>query len=285
MTHDQLLVFVTRCVRDKVITERRAAELLLAFDRGKLDPADLPEDQEDSDLIPILLISTSLLIRLLRNLGYSVKQPLAVPASATQGLKEALREEFKQQSRRLASTLALSGDVNAWQSGMADLIKRNMVENAIVGAGRMLTVDELALMQPAADEQMAFLARFADRIALGELNKKQFEIHPAAVAKDERPMSFEAIANRAEMYGRAGLALNSLFEEISGEFGTGWVVDYIALDDQSTCSACSGAQGSYLPESGPFPGDICFGGMRCRCRREVRFDPAAYAELTGAIAA
>jgi hypothetical protein len=269
MTRAELLAFLTRCVRDGVITTRRAAELLLAFDNGTLDPVDLPTEQEDSDLVPVLLLATAALIALLHRLGYSVEQLLVIPAAAQDALKEALRVEFQVRSRALARLLQQSGDVNAWQSGMADLVKRNIVESAIVGAGRILTPAELAFLQPAAEEQLAFIARFADRIALQEMVNA--------------PLSEAQIAARSETYGRTGLAVVALFNELSGDFGPGWVASYIALDDRGTCSNCHGAQGDYEIGSGPMPGEICFGGMRCRCRREVRFDPAAYARLTGTI--
>lgn len=273
MTHDQLLAFLIRCVRDRVITERRAAELLLAFDRGELDPADLPEDQEDSNLIPILLLSTSLLIRLLRGLGYSVEQPLVIPASATEGLKEALRLEFQQQARRLAAVLQASGDVNAWQSGMADLIKRNMVENAMVGAGRTLTPEELGMLQPAADEQMAFLARFADRIALDDMLGD--------------PMSEAEIGARSVLYGKAGITAGAVFDEMTANRGTGWVYYYISRDDFSTCSPCLAAEeaGPYLEGQGPYPGDVCLGGGYCRCVRQAVYDVGIALELEGEAAA
>lgn len=269
MNRDDLLAFLTRCVRDRVITTRRAAELLLAFDEGRLDPVDLPDEQEDSDLVPVLLLAMAALIALLRRLGYSATQPLVIPAAAQDALKEALRIEFQVRSRALARVLQQSGDVSAWQSGMADLVKRNIVENAIVGAGRILTPAELTFLQPAAEEQLAFLARFADRIALQEMISA--------------PISEAQIAARSATYGRTGLAVNSLFSELAGNYGAGWVVEYVARDDRGTCSNCHAAQGIYLPTEGPMVAEVCFGGLLCRCRREVRFDPAAYARLTGTI--
>ncbi len=270
MTRTELLAFLTRVVGDGLITERRAAELLLAFDNGTLDLDGLPEE-EDDDLFLVIPFVIGLLVILLRRLGYAANpRRLIIPDAAKAALREALRTEFQLRTRALAAALHRSGDVRAWQHGMAELIKRNLVENAIVGAGRNLTALELSQMTPMAQEQLAFLARFADAIALGRVT--------------DNPMSFAAIAARSDLYGRMGIAFNAFFEELSGDYGPGWVVQYIAIDDRGTCSACHGAQGLYLPSEGPMPGEICFGGMRCRCRRELRFDPGAYARLTGASA-
>lgn len=268
MSREQLLAFLTRVVRDGRITERQAAELLLAFDEGRLDPSDLPEEQEDEDLILVLPWVVAILVLLLRRLGYPVNpRRLTIPSAARGALQEALRIDFKVRSRTLAAVLARTGDISAWQKGMAELIRRNMIENAVVGAGRILTASELSALTPLVQEQLAFLARFADDIVLAELIGK--------------PMSEGAIAARAELYGRMGLALDSFFEEFSKDYGPGWVVEYIAVDDGGTCGPCHNAQDLYLPTEGPMPGEICYGGMRCRCTREVRYDPVAYARLTG----
>lgn len=266
MTRDELLVFLARCVRDRLITERRAAELLLAFDNGTLNPAELPE-QEDSNLLPVLLLSTALLMRLLRRFGYSTRQPLVIPHVAVGALKEALRLEFQARARVLAATLAGTDNIAAWQAAMANLIKQNMIENAIVGAGRALSAAEVVGLEHLALEQMAFLARFADEIALSRMMGAM--------------MSEAMIGARSELYGRMGLALSSYFTEQAGDYGPGWIVEYQAHDDENTCSACLAAEGEYLPTEGPQIGEVCYGGMRCRCSRIARYDPVAYARLTG----
>jgi hypothetical protein len=288
MTREQLLEFLTRVVRDRRITERQAAELLLAFDEGRLDPADLPEEQEDDDLIIVLPWVVAALVILLRRLGYPANpQRLIIPPVAREALQEVLRAEFQVRSRALAAILHRTGDINAWQKGMADLIKRNMIESATVGAGRILTLAELRALEPMAEEQMAFLARFADRITIGNLMKKQFAINPDSVPANIRPMTFEAIAARSELYGRMGISFNAFFNELAAGYGPGWIVDYISMDDGGVCSNCidNELRGPYLPNSGPFPAENCYGGSRCRCRREARFDPVAYARLTDKIAA
>ena len=272
MTRADLLQFLVRCVRDSILTERQAAELLQAFDEGTLDPADLPTQQEDSDLAPVILSATAALVAIIRRLGYPVSEiRLIIPDVVQTGLKEALRADFTARSRAIALQLERTGNVAAWQRSMGNLIKRNVVENAIAGAGRALTPSEIAALRPMIQEQMAFLGRFADKIALGKVTGK--------------PMSTGAIAARAETYGRMGLAVESFFKEASGDFGFGWVAEYIAVDDGGTCGPCHAAQGDYLSGEGPHPGELCFGGMRCRCHREMRYDPASYTRLTGEVAA
>lgn len=64
----------------------------------------------------------------------------------------------------------------------------------------------------------------------------------------------------------------------------GYVVDYRAVDDRGTCDPCLQAEqnGPYLANEGPMPAAVCLGRGRCRCRRELVYDPAAYARLRGA---
>lgn len=272
MTRAEFLQFLTRVVRDGIITERQAAEFLLAFEHGTLDPSDLPTEQEDSDLAPVILLATAALVAIIRNLGYSASEiRLVIPDAIQTGLKEALRADFKTRSLARALQLERTGNIASWQRSMGNLIKRNVIENAMAGAGRALTPSEIVALRPMIVEQMAFLGRFADKIALGKVTGK--------------PMSVGAIAARAETYGRMGLAVESFFGELAADYGAGWIVEYRAMDDLHTCSNCIAAEGIYLPTEGPQIGEVCFGGMRCRCSREVRYDPAAYAGLVGEVAA
>lgn len=127
--------------------------------------------------------------------------------------------------------------------------------------------------------QAAYLQRFADRAAGGLLAAR-------AGLPGLSPLSLGQLTERAAMYGGIGRALFfqafEQYRQVDGEGNpTGWIVQYIARDDDRTCSPCYAAQGYYLPGQGPYPGQVCLGRHHCRCRRVVMFDPAIYASLTG----
>lgn len=120
----------------------------------------------------------------------------------------------------------------------------------------------------AAQEQAGFLARFADEVAVSALLG--------------RPLSPEAVAARSALYGGAGRAEFYRGKEI-GQTG-GWVIEYHARDDRHTCTPCLEAEEAspFLPGEGVFPGAVCRGRGRCRCRRVPRFDPITYDRLKAA---
>lgn len=109
----------------------------------------------------------------------------------------------------------------------------------------------------------------------------------AVRALQGKPLSEAAIAQRAAQYGGVGRAAFYTGMEGSATTQRGYVARYVARDDDRTCVRCldAEARGPYLPGDGPKPGDVCLGRHRCRCTRELVYDPAAWARLTGRVAA
>jgi hypothetical protein len=64
-------------------------------------------------------------------------------------------------------------------------------------------------------------------------------------------------------------------------FPFGWVAVYDAIGDNNTCGPCAAAaaQRYFLLTRGPFPGQICQGQAKCRCRRTPRYLPEEYRRL------
>ena len=84
--------------------------------------------------------------------------------------------------------------------------------------------------------------------------------------------------NRALMYGGTGWGAWFKGNITAKARGDGYVVRYIAKDDDRTCSPCYEAErnGPYLPNDPrlPYPGEVCRGHGKCRCRHEVIYDMA-----------
>jgi hypothetical protein len=64
-------------------------------------------------------------------------------------------------------------------------------------------------------------------------------------------------------------------------FPFGWVAEYVAIGDSHTCRPCADAAAKkyFLLSRGPFPGSVCKGQARCRCRRIPRYLPQEYQRL------
>lgn len=168
-----------------------------------------------------------------------------------------------------------------WQAAARRLNQTTIRTMAELGAGGPLD-NYAAAIRTIQLEQAAYLQRFTEQIAGARLAAAHPDLFPGGA----RSMSFEQIAARHAMYTGPGRALYFQLAEESeiGEDGAaGFVVYYNAMDDNRTCTPCREAeQGSpYLPGAGPMPGEVCAGGGACRCSREMVYDPAAYARLTG----
>lgn len=264
MTRAQFLAFLARCAADSQIrlTEDEAADLLVAFDAGLIDPNTLPMplDQgivgvtrEDVERVALVLIAAGLL-RGNRERGRDRARGVAVT-----------------EARAYAGAVA-AGDIPVadWQALMRDSVREHIIGQAVLGAGSAAAaLTLLPQLNQSAQEQTAFLSRFADTVAVAML---------MGVA-----LSGGAIASRSVTYAGAGYAWFGKAKEAGRASATGYVVDYVARDDDRVCAACLKAEreGPYLVGSGPMPGDVCFGGGRCRCQRRERYDMKAWEKLTG----
>lgn len=97
--------------------------------------------------------------------------------------------------------------------------------------------------------------------------------------------SEEKNSNRAKLY--TGNARGTFFQayEVSKaiHYPHGWVAKYVTKDDMRVCSDCNDAAGYYLLTQGPFPGRVCKGRARCRCKRLIVWNPTQHKLLSGAV--
>lgn len=282
MTEAEFLRILALAVAQGAIDEESAADLLRRFRAGELGPEALPlpaaeavTGADDDDALAAILLIIALL-----GLA-SVPLTGTVSPSAILGgrriviaqrevARNRLRDEFERRIGNLVDDLARSGNVSAWHRAMQEEIKRYYMAQAAAGYGRPLKAGEIARLNEIIRTQEAFLYRFA-----GET---------AARAGVGEPFSDAYLYNRSRQYGGEGWS--SWFEANEAEgYGSdgGWVVDYIARDDGSTCTPChdAGRNGPYLPGQGPMPGSVCLGGGACRCERVPRFAPVEWAGLVG----
>lgn len=261
MDRATFLAFLARAAADPNIrlTEEEAASLLAAFDRGEIDarhlPLALPDavqgiTREDIERAALTLAALGLL-----------------RGSRERG-RDRLRARFIVEARAYAEAVA-AGELTVaeWQGLSRDTTRDYTVEMAVLGAGSAAAVALLPGLNRAAQEQTAYLSRFADGVAAGRLLGMAWSVG--------------AIAARAAMYAGAGYGWFFRAKE-AGQGRVGYVVEWRAHDDDRTCQACLAAErnGPYLVSEGPMPGSVCYGGGRCRCTRETRYDPDAYARLT-----
>lgn len=265
---DAFIALLARLVVDGVLSESDAHDLVVQFDAGELgDNWELPlptaqairghdRDKEKVALALLLLLSDG---RPLKSLTEAQRIRVA----------HQLQDVFANTTQNAAGLRAENKlTIVAWQSAMLTFIDTHLTRQAVLGTGGLLTDAQNVRVDQAMVEQSAYLQRFAD--------------HAALQAGRGEPYSEEYIANRSQMYG--GPALGEFFqanEEAQGD-EEGYVWQYIAIDDKGTCSPCHSAQGFYLNGQGPMPGTICFGGAKCRCRRERVYNPAEYQRLIGA---
>jgi hypothetical protein len=180
--------------------------------------------------------------------------------------RDILQRDFEKQVRGLAKSVAAGKiPVSVWQSRMADAINAHTIRQASIGRGASISKAEVtARLVPRVHTDLVYLQRFADELAL-------------KIATGS-PWSADYIAARAARYAGEGRA--AWFEEAErAEARPGYVIRYRARDDGYTCDPCRKADGVYLPGDGQFPGRVCLGRARCRCTRELVYDPAAYARL------
>lgn len=269
---ENLVQLLTRLVYDGWITDAQAAAIMLYWrDRQDAELAALlsmpieegigPRPADDDDAPPWLPL-------------------LSLPRSpqARTAVMDAYQDAHAERMAQLTADLEAGRlTVAEWQAGArranAELL------DAARSLGGQMTVATLRRVEEIEREQAAYLQRFADQLAALRLYRAMPAARRDATGPGLAEWTAAYIAHRLASYSGAARGLFFAASEGGAAYGPGWIVRYIARDDDRTCSACYDAQGYYLPGEGPMPGDVCYGGGACRCRREAIYDPARYAAL------
>lgn len=274
MTRDEFIGWLTQAVDLSLLTTAEARRLREQFDAGAFNASDLPLPlreslrayREDDNREALLLLALLLGLETVEEARFALA---GLPAVRRRAVRELLQKEFEQEAAELAVRLRRTGNVRQWHRSMQQAVSRHTLEQANLGAaGRRLPRAYRTHLDTILRYHTGRLSRFADQVA---------------IAKAKGELQSEAYLRwRSQMYAGAGRAEFFRADEILGSGrGVGWVADYIAVDDNATCTPCRDAQreGPYLEGSGPMPGEVCLGRHRCRCRRERRFAPVEYAAL------
>lgn len=268
----QLIELLSRLVSDGKITEPEAHNLLARYDAKEFGDLDLPlppaefvpmaDEHNDKDILLALV-------------GIIDLHPSDLSIKGRTLFVDEIQDVFiymmESNAKRLVhGVLPKKQKIRYWQIDTLYQYKLHIIQQAMLGRG----VDSLddattAQINDRMRTDAAYMSRFADEIALGVLTGAL--------------LSEAYIANRSAAYGGTGRGefYRGIDEAISSELGSGWVDEYVAVDDRHTCEPCQQAQGFYLPSTGPYPGVICYGGGRCRCSRRPVYDPGMYARLGG----
>lgn len=97
--------------------------------------------------------------------------------------------------------------------------------------------------------------------------------------EDEGQLTDAQKANRAKLYvGNSRGTFFQVYEQMKllENAGKGWVAHYITRGDIKVCPPCNEAAGYYLLGQGPYPGRVCKGRARCRCKRVIEWNPGQY---------
>lgn len=212
--------------------------------------------QRFGPLVDALLLMAGSVPALLHFLAKLLDVKIAVQFNfiAQERARDLLQDEFDHIVEKLAAFS--ERDIDGWLAEFMRIIHGYLVAQAVAAKGRPLLPTELeTLRQGVLREQVKFAVDFARE--LGNMGTNNYEGY---------------VANRSKLYSGAGRALWFQLSEESA--ATGWVVDYVAVDDKGTCEPCHAAEreGPYLPTYGPMPGAVCKGRGRCRCTRELRYD-------------
>lgn len=288
MDREELLNILAGLVKRNKITEREAAEILIKFDEGTLEPGDLPLSDPDA-LIPLTVAI------MLAALSRRYILIMILPIEGRLKQRNPIVEEYYREAARIAKLYHLSPKrfhreaMSAVQSALSRLVG--------VGAGVSLSSEEtariLSMRQAQRLDQIEKIMRRQERITnelIDRLNQdlltqsaylKRFASEMSARKLSGRPMSEDQVRRRLESY--AGFAGHHFHRMLERGIEEGWVVDYVSMDDPFVCSPCLAAEraGPYLPGRGIFPMQVCLGMDRCRCERIPRYDPGTYEELIG----
>ena len=280
--HDRLIALLSQLVADGQITEEQAAGVLLTWreiaDLDAILPLPLAEaiQEEPTDDAAILAILLAVLGARAAGARRSADILARLAPQYRRPVVDMIQDYHAAAVTELAEELADGRiSLSQWQRRVRTLNQQTTRTLAQMGAG--LRVGQLEDRIAGAQlTQAAYLQRFAEQIAAGQLAAR----FPALFPDGPGALSVAQIAQRAAMYSGTGRAIYFEGAELEGE-RPGWVVRYVARDDDHTCSPCRDAEGYYLPGDGPYPGEVCLGGGACRCARVMEFDPERYAQLAG----
>lgn len=263
MTREELTRQLTILVRRGQLTTDEARQVLAAFDAGRIPDVSLPLPAAQA-LQPASEDSRGdmwLWLLLLLGLGRATPRINRAQARRAHLL---LAERFERTVTQAAQTAAAS--LATWQRRMARTVSDYTLAQATAGARQPLNDTQLGRVQAANRRNLAFLALFA--------------VQAMARSVLGRPLTVPGIANRSRLYGGMGWAQ---FDRAAEDgLGRGWIARYISQDSPTTCDICSSYHDTvWLPGDGPFPGEICRGASRCKCRRELEYSPSEYRRLGG----
>ena len=271
---ERFLALLARAASDPGIrlTEAEAVDLLRRYDAGEIDAADLPLAPEEQGGAVRLAAGLALALLLVAGAsGQRVTRLEGVSLVRRERARDAAADHFEQDALALASRYH-GGRITLaeWQATFAGRVGSELAALALLGAGAdTLGGAALAELRRQTALQAGYVSRFADDVAVKRAQA--------------RPMSLLGIAARSALYAGAAYALYFYSHEATEGAGReGYVVEYKSVDSPTTCQPCHAAEGYYLPTAGPYPGQVCYGRSKCRRRRILRYDPIAYARLTGA---
>lgn len=286
-TYARLIDTLAALVADGELTEEQAAGILVNWREIAGLEALIPlptaagvATDDDDDGADVLLILAAVLgsraaharrpADIYRRLAPRYRRPTV----------DAVQEHHAVEAAKLADDLAAGRlTIAQWQAAARRLNQATIRTMAELGSPSGQIPARLAeTIRQIQLEQAAYLQRFAEQIAITRIAAARPDLFPLGV----RVLTMAQIAARLAMYSGPGRALYYGISEAE-EGGAGWIAYYTAVDDDRTCRPCLDAEeGSpYLPGAGPMPGDVCLGGGNCRCWRELVYDPAEYARLSG----
>lgn len=277
-TVELLKDFLVEAVMRGLLT-KEAAKSIMSNWHGEARDLPLPVESSVAKLTPrALTVAALLLADLLPSRHWKTGRKDAdeirlmikeLELSQLLALHDEAQTEFSRRARDLAMHLPDVG-LMTWHQLMLTTIAAHLIQQSLLG-GRGKIIDPEGLASRLETESV-FLQRFASQIAIGAMTGK--------------PLSDQAIAARARSYAGSGRELFYRALE-SQPFASTFVAEYIAHDDHATCQACLDA--AFSPEAvkksggvlvdgrafyplgrGPFPGVICWGRDRCRCKRIPR---------------
>ncbi len=222
-----------------VITMDEAKKLRQMFINGEINEDELPlpvveaTKRDDNSWLLAFLI-------------FIVKSRSRVSLSRRRTMRNVLMRQFDLTIGELANR---AHNIREWHSELLATVGGAMLASWYVGNGQAdnQNIDEHI------DLQLGYMYRFAA------------DVHARQALGDQ--YSLQYLANRSLLYG--GAVWGSWFRG-NESIGDGTLMaQYIAVDDRRTCSPCRQAVGIYPLNSGPFPGEICYGGGRCRCERII----------------
>lgn len=259
MPRDEFIAWLNRLIVDGAIEQDEALAILAKYDRGAIDGSVLP---------PGALVTNevggaeeaAIILFLLALLGERQ------PGDLTEVQHLATANEAHDRFATYAVEAAVNeGSIDDWQRGMMEGLIGLSGALFLLGAAALTPALRRELL-PILQTEAAYLSRFGDQRLLAQVRGN--------------PLSAVQVAARAASYGALARAASFALRERRTNQGAGWVQQYIATDDQGTCSPCLDAEGYYLPGEGPMPGQVCLGRGRCRCSRVTIYAPEIYERLT-----